>query len=326
MKKSIEVPKHSNICIKNLHVLEQMYYINSYSEHEHGLSGFVRYHLNTMGIDYQTDQYHQIYSIHNRNQPLFVAHLDQTGSEVLSKLTYKDGILSGDTNLGADDKNGVWISLELLRDNPDINFIFSTQEEIGGQISSILEQNSRAIKSLPFGIVLDRKNGGDIIGVNNGYCSEEFEDEIHKHLKPYGFNPCMGIYSDADALSNYLNCVNISIGYYNGHQDDEYTDVSELVKTLQACKYLLKSSLMAQKFEVLFQIRDTRDLSYKESFENDYGYDYSDYLDYQDSGYDDYICPDCKDDLTVLSKINDIELMECRSCGYRSDGSGDFVL
>lgn len=149
--------------------------------------------------------------------------------------------------LGADDKNGVWIILTLLShvrrvsfkpwdSSLPFNFIFSVGEEVASRsvLDAFQAMTEGKQENYPcFALVLDRKGSRDIIGAMNGYCSVEFEDALHRFSieKNHGYRPEMGVFSDADVLSEYINCVNLSVGYERAHTKDECTFISALYRS-----------------------------------------------------------------------------------------------
>jgi putative aminopeptidase FrvX len=206
------------------------------------MTEFICHKLDELGdCDYRTDEFGQIFKI-KKNQPFLCAHIDQVGIRPITKVWQgyiegtKSKIIFGDGNLGADDKNGIWIILRLLKANPDLNFVFSTAEETGGNLHEI-----KCIKKASFAIVLDRRGSSDVIGVHNDYCDQDFYDAVLKIGKAYGYKEDVGVFSDADHISTIINCVNISVGYYNAHTTKEYTVVDELVNAARFAYHLILS-------------------------------------------------------------------------------------
>ena len=278
-----------------MNTLKELYWIHAPSSNEHGIQGYIRKKLYDLKIPFKIDNYNQTYNLKNKNQPLIVAHTDQVGSIPISKLFETNRYIKGDKNLGADDKNGIWILLELLKRFPDTNFIFSTEEEIGGNVQHLL--TSVNTENIPFAIVFDRKGSSDIIGHDNKYCSDKFEKAIYKIGKDYGFKPCRGVWSDCDNISKYLNCVNLSCGYYKAHTDKEYTDKHELLNALEFGISILSSGLKKQVFEV-------------ETY--NYSDDWDDWDDWDDNG----ICPDCGSYLLEFADGSKNSGMVCPDCYY----------
>ena len=119
-------------------LLKQLYWINSPSHSEQGMSGFIRSILHSQGIKFETDEFYQIFSLKNPDKPILCAHIDQVGDEPITTLIETKDTITGDLNIGADDKNGIWIILKLLEKDPDLNFIFSTADLSSEDLSELV--------------------------------------------------------------------------------------------------------------------------------------------------------------------------------------------
>lgn len=209
-------------------LLRDLYFISSPSGKEDEMSEFVQKHLTKIGIDYYTFG-KQIYRI-NSGKPMVCAHMDQVGQGQLKKLELVEDYLIGDKNLGADDKNGIWICLRLLEEFPDISFIFSTSEESFGEIEEILDLESDKLEHIQYCLVFDRRGCKDIIGTKNNYCEKDLEETVVNLGKDLGFRATDGLFSDCDRLAAHgIPSVNISCGYYNSHTENEFTNLKDLV-------------------------------------------------------------------------------------------------
>ena len=216
-------------------LLQQLYFISSPSGKEHKMSSFIKDYLRKNDINDFKVLGNQIYRI-LPNTPLVAAHMDQVGSKPLKKLSYNKELkaLYGNVNIGADDKNGIWIILNLLKTKKDLSFIFSDQEEAGGNIDEIFYKlDDELIKSIKYCLVFDRRNGSDIIGTINNYCNADFENDIAKIGKDFNYKISSGIWSDCDIISNWVPCINLSCGYYRAHSDQEYTVIDELLNSFK---------------------------------------------------------------------------------------------
>ncbi len=278
-------------------LLKQLYWIHSPSGYEEGMQGFIRHELYKTGIPFETDNLNQIYRLDSTDKPLVCAHSDQVKHKPLSTLTETNKKIYGDSNLGADDKNGIWIILNLLKEYPDLNFIFSTEEEIGGNIQNLLYNEQESIDNIPYCLVFDRKGKGDIIGSMNDYCSNTFEKDVLTVGKSYGFKSNMGVWSDCDRLKDFINCVNISCGYYKAHTKKEYTVKKDLFNALEFAKAI---------------IDNLTDYYFVETYEpvnsySKYGYSYP-HDDYEVGDY----CPYCESELDEW----DIRSGFCTCCSY----------
>lgn len=311
----------------DMELLKTMYWIHSPSGSEEGLQGFIRQELYKKGIEFYIDEYNQTYNFDNTGKPLLVAHADQVNHVPLMKLTETDIAIIGDSNLGADDKNGIWIILNLLDKYPDSNFCFSNKEEVGGDIDSVLYYNEELVQDIPYCLVFDRTGGSDIIGSWNRYCSDEFEDEVSYIGTEFGFKTTYGLFSDCDEISRYLNCVNISCGYYQAHSDKEYTIKRDLINSLEFGKSILKNI--------------TRSFEHNIPTWGSYGYGYG--IHHHNHNYDDInsLCPACSSKLNVLTVHDKVESTyieygkACSICSYeyfynsdknsKGDDSGRYI-
>jgi len=227
-----------------MELLRQLYFISSPSRKEKQMSKFIRGYLKKRKIKFNVLG-NQIYRL-IPNTPLITAHMDQVGNKQLTFLVMDEGIIGGDANLGADDKNGVWLILKLLKTfNNKVSFIFSDQEEAGGNIREVLnyEKNKKTVKTLKYGLVLDRRDGDDIIGTFNDYCVKELEEDIEElsDENKLGYTREMGLWSDADEISKHMSCINLSVGFHAAHTEWEYTNIRELKNALGFSTLILKN-------------------------------------------------------------------------------------
>lgn len=164
------------------------------------------------------------------NRPVFLAHMDTVGEATMnSPLDITDGVLTRPgCVLGGDDRAGVWLIMNHFN---HLNFILTRDEEIGGLgINSIMDLLEARIMdmNIPCGVVLDRKGTTDIIGEMNYYCAEDLEIAIEDILPKY--YSATGMWCDADIITHFLPCVNLSVGYKNAHTTKESLDLSHLVE------------------------------------------------------------------------------------------------
>jgi putative aminopeptidase FrvX len=237
----------------NLKLLKQLYQINSKSGNEAQITDFIvtfiQSHYPSVEVD--VDLTGNIYITKGKSDtyPVIVAHTDQVG-------TYKDhitifrseGIIIGigedgkQVNLGADDKNGIWIALELLRTEPVLKIAFFPGEEIGCVGSKAC--NMDFFHDARFVIQCDRRNGSDFIHTAGGVklCDTSFPSVELK--TKYGYQNTTGLMTDVQTLKKRglsVACCNISCGYYNPHTASEYTDVGELINCLQFVREIVQT-------------------------------------------------------------------------------------
>lgn len=240
-------------------LLKELYLKRSYSGNEEVIRQVITSFLDKLKIPYVNFN-GNILGFNYPGAPLFSAHMDMVNTEryklapnetevgndyvftIDSKTNirlYRDRDKKHQTSLGADDKNGVWAILTMLKMKKKINFAFCHSEEVGAIGSKQIvqdEESAKFIESCRYCIVIDRRNAGDIIGYSNKYCMG-LDDRLAHFSKEQGFNfvPERGSMSDADQFSQLVECVNLSCGYYEAHTSNEYTNLNELWNTLLFC-------------------------------------------------------------------------------------------
>ena len=244
-------------------LLKELYLFRSYSGFEEPLRCGIMNYLDKLNVPY-INYNGNILGFNHPGKPLFSAHMDMVNTESwklkgqenavtdavftiddkaclrLYRGPQKDG---HQTSLGADDKNGIWVILMLLREGFEINFAFCHSEEVGGIGSSQIiadKECAQFVETCKFGIIIDRRNAGDIIGYDNKYCMA-LDDrlEAFSNEQGFGYKCARGSVSDADKFSTLIECVNLSCGYYEPHTSREYTNLNELWNTFQFCKKIL---------------------------------------------------------------------------------------
>lgn len=174
--------------------------------------------------------------------PCVVSHMDTVHSIVEDltvlqfgdKLTGFNTVKMKQTGIGGDDKVGIFITLECLRRFDNIKVAFFRDEEVGCKGS--YKANMNFFKDCCYVLQCDRRGNSDFIVNASGVelSSYEFQDAISPTLTSYGYKFDHGMMTDVMALKERgLNvcCANMSCGYYNPHQSDEYV----VIKDVQDC-------------------------------------------------------------------------------------------
>ncbi|MBR3443438.1 MAG: hypothetical protein IKG96_07230 [Bacteroidaceae bacterium] len=215
--------------------------------------------------------------------PCIVAHLDQV-QEKHSKdficLESEDIIIGyspkrrEQQGLGADDKCGIWIALNCLKQYDNLKVAFFVGEEIGCKGSS--KANIEFFSDCRFVLEPDRRGNSDLI-TEIGWtplCSDEFLNDID--FKRFGYKEENGMMTDIEALkenSLAISCINLSCGYYKPHTDQEFVVKADLLNCQAFVKHII----------------DTCTKVYPH-VEQDYRYDrysyYGDYYDLYDEMYE----------------------------------------
>lgn len=296
-------------------LLKELYLLRSYSGFEEPVRRGIMTFLTKLKIPF-INYNGNIVGINHPGKPLFSAHMDMVNAEGYflkdSEFAVEGGVFTVDdktnirlyrdkekkkqTSLGADDKNGIWVILTLLRNGHQINFAFCHSEETGGSGSRQIVANdelAKRISECQYGIIIDRKNKGDIIGYNNNYClALDDKLETFSKAKDFGYSVATGSISDADRFAELLECVNLSCGYYEPHTSKEYTNLNELWNTYLFCETFLNEfdyESVSSKRMCQFRNKTTYSTSTATKY-NTTGYYYGSTKTEKDYNYDDYDC------------------------------------
>lgn len=180
-----------------------------------------------------------------KNTPIIVAHLDNVQNGIREPVmnVSRTRIFGKKTGIGFDDKAGIIAAIELWRRIPERKFriIFTADEEVGGIGASMLDP--RYYSDAAYIIEMDRKGNQDLINNSGGtrLCSEEFASMFDC----YGFKRAQGTFTDVNLFkpnAPHVNMVNMSIGYYQPHTDDEYLDIKDFEYIVACVEDFLKNN------------------------------------------------------------------------------------
>lgn len=225
--------------MNDYNLLKQLYEIHSPSGKEESMSNFLTKESIRRGARVEVDETGNLYITKGESEtyPCICAHMDQVQKNHSKDFTVmrRNGIIFAyspsrkqQQGLGADDKNGLWIALELLQKLDVLKCAFFVGEEIGCVGSSHAYMDF--FKDVRYCIEPDRRNGDDLITEIGGrICSKEFLKAIN--YRDFGYKPTTGMMTDVETLCENgigVSCINISCGYYNPHTDQECTSWMEL--------------------------------------------------------------------------------------------------
>lgn len=180
---------------------------------------------------------------------MFTSHLDNKCDEVEEVIhSFKNNFIRSDgfTILGADDKAGVTIMLDMIdHEVPGLYYFFIGEENgrIGStKLSEYLKINKDKLFTCVDKVIsFDRQGYEDVVTnqLNKKSCGDEFANEISEKLNSFDlkYTPTKdGSFSDSYSfIELYPNCTNISVGYFNEHFENEYQDIEFLEKLSKVC-------------------------------------------------------------------------------------------
>lgn len=190
---------------------------------------------------------------------LLVAHLDTVHHELPKNIIDMKGRMSAVEGIGADDRCGVFMIMNIIREF-NCSVLFCEDEEKGG-IGAKKFCKTDYINNLEvnYMIEFDRKNGNDAVFYS---CdNKDFTDFV---LKETRLAKAYGSFSDISILAPKakIAAVNISCGYYNPHTKDEYVIYGEMLNNIERAKDLIIADCnkpfeyIAQKYEYKYNAKD----------------------------------------------------------------------
>lgn len=237
-----------------MELLKQLYRISSKSGMEDRIKSFVLDCLADVPLTIQTDEIGNVFITKGiaERYPCVAAHLDEIhapcGREVVvegDKVFTVDRLWNR-VGCGADDKNGLWVILNLLHSEPVLKVAMFVQEERSGSLAGCRGAGACDLgffDDVKFVLECDRKGNSDVVSVGKGdtlLCEPSFIPQ--DILRKYGYEMVRGGKTDVVELKMRgleIPVCNISCGYYDAHKNSEYTMYSELVNCLSFVKEII---------------------------------------------------------------------------------------
>lgn len=173
---------------------------------------------------------------------MLVAHLDTVLTEPPKKLFKIQGknVICGSNGLGADDRVGVFMILEILKAGLRPSVLFTTDEECGGLgADAFIAYFKRPTDDYKYIIQLDRRGENDCVFYD---CQNK---KFVNYIKKFGWEPAKGIFSDISIICPVWGVagVNLSVGYINEHTPYEMLDLDIMMRNLDRVIEMLKADL-----------------------------------------------------------------------------------
>lgn len=230
-----------------MELLKQLYRIISKSGMETKMKSFILERLSDLDLSIETDEIGNLFITKGKAEtyPCLAAHLDEIHPpcqrEVVTEgdIIYTVDGLWNRVGCGADDKNGIWIIINLLHTEPVLKAALFVQEERNGTIIGCRGARACDLKffdDAEFVIECDRKGSSDLVQIGKNdtlLCPSEFMPQ--SLLQKYGYEMVRGGKTDVVELKMRglsIPVCNVSCGYYNAHTNSEYTRFSELQNCL----------------------------------------------------------------------------------------------
>lgn len=182
---------------------------------------------------------------------LLVAHMDTVHKNQCKKIINAKGRMSSPQGIGGDDRCGVFIIMNLVKELK-CSVLLCEDEEKGGIGATKFtkatykktgedgkEVDAKYIENLGvnYMVEFDRKGNNDAV-----FYSCDNKDFIEFVEDMTNFKYATGSFSDISVLmpAAKLAAVNLSSGYYNAHSLIEYVMYDEMMDTIEAAKTLIK--------------------------------------------------------------------------------------
>jgi hypothetical protein len=176
------------------------------------------------------------------------AHMD-TVFEVPSEIFYDDkrNVMWSPTGMGADDRTGIFMIIQIIKSGLRPHIIFSTDEEKGCVGASILAGQKCPFKDLRYIIQLDRRGTNDCVFYD---CDNR---PFVEYVESFGFSEAIGSFTDISTICPKWEVagVNLSVGYKEEHTDTERLYVTPMFATMDKVKRMLTDPNMPEKFEYI---------------------------------------------------------------------------
>jgi hypothetical protein len=199
-----------------------------------------------------SDEFNNVYIIKGSadHYPCVAAHIDTVHPMKLVWIEQQGGRLVGfdergqRTGIGADDKAGVFLCLELLERFDNIAVALFAQEEIGfvgaqhaqpeffERVGCVLEFDA------PANGLVSYTSGGVRLFRNDG----DFIHAVMPLLEEYGFTRFQHHpFTDVKAMRQRfaICCLNLSAGYYNWHAENEFVTLTDVENALALATELI---------------------------------------------------------------------------------------
>lgn len=202
----------------------------------------------------------------------------------------------GNTNLGADDKAGVVILLNMITEKiPGLYYFFIGEESgcIGSSSLSRLYEDLVEKGTLPKVnkcVSFDRKGYDSVIThqMSGRSASDKFADELSNRFNEYGFwykSDSSGVYTDSAEFTDVIEeCTNISVGYFSEHTSSEKQDIEFLeLLAVVSTKIDWETLPIDRKVDEVYKGKKSKSKGRSNYYNNRYAYG-DDYWD-DDYGY-----------------------------------------
>lgn len=169
---------------------------------------------------------------------LLVAHMDTVHQKQCTEVNMTDGKLSSPQGIGGDDRCGVYIISQIVKEK-HCSVLLCEDEEIG-TIGARKFIKTDYINNLDVNYMVEFDRRGNSDAVFYTCDNAEWTDFV---CDATGFVETHGSYSDISVLmpAAKIAGVNLSSGYYNAHSPTEYVIPSDMEMTIEVAMIMIES-------------------------------------------------------------------------------------
>lgn len=216
---------------------------------------------------------------------LLVAHMDTVHKRLPEIITVeqKEGktIISSPYGIGGDDRCGIFMILEVIKDLK-CSVIFTEDEERGG-IGASKFCKTDYVKDINVNYIIefDRANEKDAVFY---HCDNE---DFEKFVTEDYFETDYGSYTDICDIAPELGvaAVNFSCGYYKAHTINEYVVFEEMMESIKQAKKIMQKEV-TEPFEYIEMEYSYKGYGYGSYGYGNYGYGWGSGSFWDDDDYD----------------------------------------
>ncbi|MCR5065337.1 MAG: hypothetical protein K6A67_06145 [Bacteroidales bacterium] len=233
-------------------LLYDLYMICSPSGHEEQMKAYLKQVLPSTKASFYEDAFGNLFITRGEahHYPCLVAHLDEVHKPCERVIRQEEDIISATdadgkpVGIGADDKNGIWIIMRMLRESDlPMKAALFVQEERHCEGSSHCDWSF--FEDVRFLMQLDRGGTSDLvtIGAHIRLSDDDYWNPFL--MEKYGYKTAKGGMTDVVnlvAMGLCLPCCNVSVGYHNQHTAKEYTCINELENACSFVREMLEES------------------------------------------------------------------------------------
>tara|TARA_R100000734_G_C3317892_1_gene111441 strand:+ start:1721 stop:2776 length:1056 start_codon:yes stop_codon:yes gene_type:complete len=226
--------------------------------------------------------------------PAMVCHTDTVHDivkEPIASAVIKGNIVAFKTismeqvGTGGDDKVGIHITLELLKERENMKAVFFLDEEVGCIGSSSCD--FKFFDDCLFVLECDRRGDTDFVNSISGteLYGNDFAEAIKVILQKHNRTTCSGGMTDVleIAYETDLPVANMSCGYYKPHSDEEYININDVISTYELCLDIFKYINIKHSYN---KKRTSYFKGYNYGNYNNWGHGYDMYYDNYEDVYD----------------------------------------